>query len=295
LNVSTEIANSPDVITKALGQLPAEFDEHLAVEKALRDWVRKSFLTKYIEEADRRLDRALTAVRAQVRAQKYNPGTTIVDAAQRVYTMLMGYGNVTKKSYEAQMGDVQSILRQFASGGAYAADAAVLGIGTLIDELQTALVVFDQLLRERDEKRLLKPEKTFHEVRRRIESVYHRMEMILNAGAVMNTSSAYATLINHLNPEIERLNAEFHRVRHNIADAQIEPIPPQAYSGLPLTPGPNVFYLTSRGGTIPLTLGKDYNLTFKRNIKPGNATCTIHGKGAYKGRKTITFLIVRDV
>jgi hypothetical protein len=37
----------------------------------------------------------------------------------------------------------------------------------------------------------------------------------------------------------------------------------------------------------------NYNLTFDHNTEAGNAECTIRGKGRYKGRKTVTFVIVR--
>jgi hypothetical protein len=293
--VSNEIANSPSALVSTLGTLPQEFNADLIIEKAIEDWIKKSVLTEKIEEADRRMDRALTALRAQVRAQEYSTTTTTADAAKRVYTMLMDYKNVTSKAYEYQVGDLESIIRQFASGGAYYYDASSLGLSTLISELQAALTLFIQLLKQRDEKSLLKPEKTFKEICRVIEPKYHRIEAKINAGAELNTSTAFATFINHLNPEIERLNAEFHRVRRDISDCEPEQIQPQTYTGRPVTPTPKILYITTHDGTIQLELGKDYNLTFKNNTDVGSAECTIHGKGAYKGRKTITFVIVRTL
>jgi hypothetical protein len=293
--VSNEIANSPSSLTSILGTLPQEFNADLNIEKAIEDWIKKSVLTEKIAEADRRMDRAITALRAQVRAQGYITNTTIADAAQRVYTMLMDYENISRKPYENQVGDVESILRQFASSGAYYSDASTLGLSTLISELQASLTLFSQLLKQRDEKSLLKPDKTFKEICRIIEPKYHRIETKINAGAALNTSTAFETFINHLNPEIDRLNAEFHRVRRDIADCEPEQIQPQTYTGRPLTPTPKVLYVTQHDGTIQLELGKDYNLTFKNNTNVGNAECTIHGKGAYKGRKTVTFVIVRTV
>jgi hypothetical protein len=291
--VSDEIANSPSVVVSALGTLPQEFNADLAVEKAIEDWVEKSALTVKIADADHRMDRAVSALRAQVRAQEYSTNTTIADAAKRVYDMLMNYGSVTAKSYDLQAGDVESILRQFASGSAYYNDANTLGLSTLISELQTAYTLFNQLLKQRDEKSLLKPDKTFREISRLIEPKYHRIEAIVNGGAAVNASSAFVTFINHLNPEIERINAEFHRARRDIADCQPEQIQPQTYTGRPLTPTPKVLFVTPHDGTVQLELGKDYNLTFKKNVEIGSAECTIHGKGAYKGRKTVSFVIVR--
>jgi uncharacterized linocin/CFP29 family protein len=56
---------------------------------------------------------------------------------------------------------------------------------------------------------------------------------------------------------------------------------------------PEVLFVTPKDGTLKLELGKDYNVSYKNNVNVGNATCIIHGKGAYKGRKMVTFIIAR--
>jgi hypothetical protein len=117
--------------------------------------------------------------------------------------------------------------------------------------------------------------------------------MLVDSGAVLNTSPEFAELINKLNPEIEYLNKEFHRTKHNIAHAEPEPVNPQPYTGKPCNPVPEVLYQTEKE-TLQLELGKDFNITYKNNINTGNAEYTIHGKGKYKGHKTITFTITHD-
>jgi hypothetical protein len=289
-----EIGSSPSVIITALGALVGQFNSWLAEEKAAMDWVRKDVLTKKIADANHRMDLALTALKAQVHAQELRVVQSMAEAAHRIYVMLSGYGNVNAKPYEEQDGDVRSIIGQLTGSGAYVADASILNIYEWITELQTAFTVFEQLLTQRDAKTVLKPAKTFKEVRKGIEKVYHQIESVINAGALMNLSPTYTTFINHLNPEIERLNGEFHRVRYDIAHAQPEEIEPQIYTGKPLTPSTfKTLYVTPHNGTIQLELGKDYDLSFKNNVEVGVAECTIHGKGTYKGSKTVTFVIIR--
>ncbi|MDR1170629.1 MAG: hypothetical protein LBK97_07340 [Prevotellaceae bacterium] len=55
---------------------------------------------------------------------------------------------------------------------------------------------------------------------------------------------------------------------------------------------PEVFYVTPKG-TLKLVPGKDFNITCKNNVNAGNAECTIHGKGGYRGHKTVTFISAR--
>jgi hypothetical protein len=293
--VSQALAAGSEEFLEALAPLPEEFNVCLVKERAIIDWVKKSALTKEIYEADKAMDRALTAIKALVHAQEYSSTPKTAKAAERVYAMLKGYGAVNKKPYEAQEGDIRSILRQLQSGGDYYADAATLGLAVLVGELQSAFTNFLNLLKQRDEKSLLKPNYTAHEVRGESDGIYHRIVGLADAGAALDVLPDYAKFINELNPEIERLNEEYHFVRHSIADCQPEPILPQAYTGRPLTPNPKVLLVTPHEGTIQLELGKDYNLTFRKNTDVGNAECTIHGKGRYKGRKTVTFIIARPV
>jgi hypothetical protein len=109
---------------------------------------------------------------------------------------------------------------------------------------------------------------------------------------VTSASTDFAAFIDVVNPDIDRLNAEFAKVRHDVAGAEPEPIEAQYYTGKPLTPTPRVFYVTPTG-TIELELGKDYNLSYRDNTEVGNAKCIVLGKGAYKGSKTVTFIIKR--
>ncbi|MDR1525535.1 MAG: VCBS repeat-containing protein, partial [Tannerella sp.] len=61
-------------------------------------------------------------------------------------------------------------------------------------------------------------------------------------------------------------------LRCDIADAQPEDIPPQTYTGRPLTsltPVTKVFYQTPNDGTVQIELGRDYDLTFKKKYGRG--------------------------
>jgi hypothetical protein len=205
--------------------------------------------------------------------------------------MLKNYGRVYRKPYGEKSGDIPSILRQFDED--YAADAATLGLAVWVGELQDAFTKFDRQLALRDDKSSGKPAENIRTVRYRIEKVYHRITVLVNAGAALNVSSAFAAFINSLNPEIKRLHDEFHRVRRKMSHAQPEAIPPQAYTGQSVMPAPTVFYTTPHGETVQLQLCKDYNISYRNNTKAGTAQCILHGKGLYAGNKMITF-VIRD-
>jgi hypothetical protein len=292
VQVSDMLSTAGTAVLAALGEFPARFHAQLDKESALMAWVKKSAFTAEIAAADHRIDRALVAFNALVRAKEYSLTPDIAEAAHRMRIMCRNYGTLYNKSYDEENGGVYVILEHLT--GAYAADVALLGLGDCVTELQGAYTEFQELLARRTAELIHKPGETFVAVRRAIEAEYHQIVTRVNAGALLNISPDFAAFIDTLNPQIERLNAEFHRVRRNIAAADPAPIPPQTYTGEPLTPMPEVYFLTSKGEVEKLTFSKDYNLTYRHNKNVGNAECIIHGKGLYYGHKTSSFNIMRD-
>jgi hypothetical protein len=290
--VKKELATADTAVKNALGTLITEFNTYYTKENALMEWVHKSGLTAKIADANKRMDSALTGLSERIRSDIHNPAENTAAAAKRIYLMLQNYGYIYNKPYIGQSGDMQAVLEHLQ--GSHISDVTLLGISTWVTELQSSLTAFRQLLDRRGAQQLEKPDENFFVIRREIEKIYHKIVRIVDAGALVSSPEPFDGFINKLNPEIELLNREYHHARRNIADSEPAPIPQQIYTGQPVTPTPSVLYITSYNSTQKLELGKDYNLTYRNNIKAGNAQCTIHGKGKYRGRKTVTFVIVRE-
>jgi hypothetical protein len=284
------LGKSGTAVRNALGTLIATINALFVEETACIEWYVKSAFTALIAAANQRLDHALTGMKALVNATRYNANPTVAAAAERLHIMLKSYGDVAKKPYLQEAGAVRAILVHLS--GDCAADAQTVGLSVWITELTAAYTEFNTLIGQREAQTLQKPKKPFPVVRREIEDVWHQIVILVDAGAALNTSPDFATLINSLNPEIESLNREFHRVRHDIAHSQPAPIPEQYYTGQPITPIPASVLFVTPEETVKLELGKDYNVSYRNNVEVGNADCTFHGKGSYKGHKTVTFVIV---
>jgi polyhydroxyalkanoate synthesis regulator phasin len=290
--VSRELEKAGHEVKMAMAALIIAFNIWLGKEDAQMTWVRKSELTEKIAEADRIVDHLLAAISLHIKNALYSSDQLMVDAARRLQIMLKKYGNVARKPYNEEAGDVQAIIEQIE--GNYAADAALVGLGERFAALKSANTEFVTLLEQRDAYQLQKPDETFPVVRKGIEGVYHEIVVIADAGAALNLSPDYGAFIDSLNPEIERLNNQFNHARQDIAKAQPAPVPQQQYTGAPVTPTPDVFYSSQKGEetvTVTLELGRDYNISYKDNVNVGNAQCIIHGKGSYRGSKTVTFII----
>ncbi|SCW29947.1 Glucan-binding domain-containing protein (YG repeat) [Ruminococcaceae bacterium YRB3002] len=81
----------------------------------------------------------------------------------------------------------------------------------------------------------------------------------------------------------------FSIVGRSIADATINAIPAQTYTGSAIKPAVTVKY---NGNT--LTSGTDYTVSYADNVNVGTATVTVTGRGTYAGTKTATFSIVAN-
>jgi hypothetical protein len=283
--------NAAPEVKIALGDLLPSFNEWQAKEDQAIEWVRKSALTSLIVESFRRVEQILVGFSSQIRGMEYDPKPAVATAAHRIHLMLKNYGRVCRKAYAAFSGDMRVILQHLQDD--YAADVATLGLAEWVSALEAAFTKFQTRLEQRDAQSLKKPADTFTVIRNNLEKLYHQIGGILNAHATTSPDApAFVAIIHQLNPEIERLNAEYHRHRYAIADAEPAPIPPQPYAGgQPVTPAPDVYYYPLHGEPKKLALGKDYNLSYKENKHPGNAQCILYGKGRYTGRKMVTFII----
>jgi hypothetical protein len=117
----------------------------------------------------------------------------------------------------------------------------------------------------------------------------------INAAALLDAvGGTYDEFIRQINREIEYFVDHSHRhARKDIAHVTAADIPNQLYTGKAITPIPQIFFTEEDKPEIELVFAKDFTVTYKDNVKVGTATLIVHGKGAYKGTKTITFNIVR--
>lgn len=291
VRLSEILSKAGDAVKEALAALLPGFNARLAEEEAVMEWVRKSSLTRHIREADRNIGRLLVGINAVVKAALRASLPATKEAAGSVHIMLKNYGYVARKSYGEKAGDLQAVLEQFHDH--YAAAVETLGLATWVQDLQTTFDRFEHLIRQRENEQAKKPACTGRGARKGLEDVYHQMTRIVNANALVGASDDFAAFINKLNPDIDHLNAEYHRVRKDVGKdghTMVAAIPMQRYTGKPVTPMPEVRYLGA-GDPVGLVLGKDFMVTYKNNVKAGTAEMTIHGKGAYKGRMTVTFNI----
>jgi hypothetical protein len=283
-------------VQAVVAALYSAFTALLAKEEALINAMRKSDYTKQIADADHRVDRTITGMHGIISAAAHHFDPAMVAAAQSLHNRFAAFGDIAKKSYEEETAAVNLLIADLNSPE-YTSKVALIGMAPWVTELQTAETEFERLLGERNVEIADKPQGQVRGIRHEIDKVYHPMINRIDAADTMDGTGAYIQFILELNAEITYFNEHnHHHARKDISVGDhcvVEEIGVQKYTGKAVTPIPKGFYREDDKPTVELTFAKDFSVTYKDNEKVGTAEVTLHGKGAYKGQKTVTFNIAR--
>jgi hypothetical protein len=277
-----------------IGILYEDFIVLLELEKKLLDAARVSALTQQLVEADHRVDRAITAIRAVINAARHSLDPAVAEAARILYIRLRAFGDIRGKAYEEESAAVQVLIDDL--GNTYAQQTYLAGLQSWLTELTTAESEFTRLYLQRGSETAARPEARMVDVRRDIEEKYRNIATFVDVSS-LTTPGEYDGFIAKVNVQVDYFNEHNHRpARKDLGAGDhtvIEPIATQQYTERPITIVPEVHYREEGKPTVRLYLGTDFSVTYKNNVNVGMAELTIHGKGEYKGQKTATFNIAR--
>lgn len=272
-----------------------EFSTLVDKEEQLLNNMRKSDYTQQIAEADQRIDKAIIGMHEAIKAYLHHFDPAIVAAAQSLNNRFVAFGYISKKSYEEETAVVNLLINDLNSSE-YSAKVTLLGLTAWVSELQAAENTFEQLLALRTVEASKKPQGRLIDVRKDVDKSYRKIITLIAAANTMDDTGAYEEFINELNVETEYFNTHAHQhAKKDIGVADhcvIQSIPDQEYTGKAITPIPKVIYREEGKSDVELVFAKDFSVTYKNNVEVGTANIVLHGKGAYKGQKLVTFNII---
>jgi hypothetical protein len=287
-------------VLNAISPLIPEFDALLARLGNLVGWPGMKVINAELKASDRELDHTLSAFTACLRnIIRYGKDSDLKAAANRVLEMLKRFGKIAAKSYGTQEGDLTAIFNNL--NGEFAADVTALGMAGLKADLQAAFDSFKAVLAQHDAIDKARPRDTDGEsdkapkVRRLLQKLYRDIIDIINAGAKLGMSLEFAALAAELNPVIDRYNRQYQPVLYDMSKSQPAPIADQPWTGEEVTALPPSVLYPKGGRMLRLRLGRHFDVSYKSNIDVGNAYCILHGKGRYKGSKSVSFIIKRGI
>jgi len=271
-----------------------EFIPMLNKEGQFLSVMRKSNFTQQIAEANSRIDRCIVGMNDVIAANLHHFDTVVVEDATNLHNRFAAFGNIIRKSYEEQPAALNLLIENLNSPE-YSEKVVTVGLSAWLVELQNAASSFEMLFEQRNVERSKLPEGSVKQVRKDIETIYHTMIDSFNATAIVNNNATLDAFIAELNTEIIYFNEHTNMsAKKNLAAVDacfVEPIDIQTATGKPIVVIPSVFFREEGKPTVELIFSKHFTVTYKNNIEVGTANIIIHGKGAYKGQKIITFNI----
>jgi hypothetical protein len=286
------LENFPEVY-HLVEPLMDEFRQLLDLEKRLLDSARSSAYTQQIAEADHRIDRVISGIKATIKAAMFSFDDSVVEAARVLQLRIKVFGSMQKRAYEEESAAVQVLLSDLT--GKFASQVTLLGLQTWVGRLSTEEAAFTALYMNRNVEMAERPQERFITVRHQIESVYHGIIELITATALTDPRAEYNEFIAQINVQIKYFNEHsHHHARKDISVGNhcvIEAIETQTYTGSAIIPIPKVYYREEGKPSLELVFAVDFFVTYKNNVDVGMAKCIVHGKGAYNGQVTVTFVI----
>jgi hypothetical protein len=266
--------------------------ELLAQEGRLIDIEKANVLSRMIAEADAHIDRTIVGINSVVNAGLHHFDPAVVAAAERIRTRMKAFGNIEGKSYEGESAAIGILISDLRNRfGAY---LSLLNLNAWINELESAHVGFDRLFEQRNTEWADKPGVGLKDARRLVDDAYRPTTDRIDAAATLDETGAYTDFILQINREISYFNEHIpHHARKEIAGVDVTDIPPQPYTGEPVTVIPEVFFRAEGLPPVKMVFSKDFTLTYRNNVEVGTAEVILHGKGAYRGSRSVTFHIAR--
>jgi hypothetical protein len=275
-------------VASIVSALLIRFNELIVIEGRLVDAMKSSVYTEQLAELDRRIDRDIVGFEAAVDSALHHYTTAFVEAAKALKLRLISFhGDIEKKAYEEESAAVKILINDLKT--TYALQVSQLSLGGWVTELEAAQTEFDRIFILRNKEQASRPQEQLRDVRKELDDIYHNIVERIDAYGSLNGESVTGQFVRELNHEVTYFNEHNHRhARKDIGSTNVEEIPLQSWSGEPVTPLPVV----TDADDQKLVFTRDYDVTYRKNDRPGTATLIIHGKGAWKGRRTVTFNIV---
>lgn len=174
--------------------LYADVDEAMEV-------IRKSATTEQIVEADNNRDVVFRGLSDAVKSAVSHFDPVKSEAARRLQIVLDQYGNVARKSYDAETASIHNLVQEM--NGARAADIALLGLGDWITRLDADNQTFEALKNIRYSEEEGKPAFRVNELRKKIDRNYRDTLDRIDASILLNGEAQYAAFVNAHNIRVD--------------------------------------------------------------------------------------------
>lgn len=258
---------------------------------ALLHQQRASELTVQIEAKDKLRDSLFAEIRRSAKTGQLSSLANIAAAGAKMVDFLTPFWDISKEPMMSQTAQIKQVALRYSADPALAAAASTLGIDAQIQELFNA----NNDLQNLYDARLLEMAKiegpSASSIKTDVVTAYNDFCTAVEITLSATPTDALQLLFNQMN-EIRRKYIAHLPTVLDETHTSVASIPDQQYTGRHITPLPRVFYQPNEGELRELIFAEDFTVTYRNNVKVGEAKIFIHGKGKYTGRYQSVFHII---
>ena len=187
------------------------YKANLAKEDEAFKRIDKSDITDKIHAADKARDSVYKVFASAVKTALKHYKPEIAEAAKRLKIVIGTYGDINRKSYDEQTSAVYNILQEF--NGKYRADAEIIGIYDMVEELEIRNKAMDALIKKRMNEASKKNTGNLKTIRMSVDKYYLDIRKRINAAVVIEGEENYSQFISKMNVLVDRYKKLLARVR----------------------------------------------------------------------------------
>ena len=290
--IAVAIPKSPSLGTLGNARMNS-LDADNKMLKALLKQQHASALTPEINKLDKQRDADLNEIKRTVATAAKSSTPATAAAGHTLLGLLKPFWDIGKEPLASQTTQIRIIEERYNANPDATPAAATLGIADLVTRLFVENMSLYALYNERLEAMSGAELPSATSVKQTVVKAYDNFCDVVVQTLDALPSDPLQVLFNEMN-DLRRKYV--HHLPKDIGagdNCVVEPIATQQYTEKAVTPIPKAYYREEDKPVVELVFAKDFSVTYKNNVKVGTAEVTLHGKGAYKGQKTVTFNIAR--
>ena len=203
-NFHTEVNGLITHFTAASLLIEAEYATYFSLlgdEGEALNFVRKNSYSTLVAQADIVRDNTIEGMDDAIKSGLKHFNTEVRDAAKRLKILRDSSGDITRKAYNKESGDIVKLLSDLK--GQYAADVTAARISDWVDELEADQNNFVTTQNHRYDEEGEKIRLRMKQTRVEVDEAYKTMVKKINALIIVNGEAPYVDFVNKLNQRID--------------------------------------------------------------------------------------------
>jgi hypothetical protein len=252
---------------------------------------RASELTIQINAKDKQRDSLFAEIKRVSRTGQQSSLPHIAAAGIKLVDFLTPFWDISREPMMSQTVQVRQVALRYGVDPMLASAAVTLGIDVQFQELFTA----NNDLQNLYDARLLEMAQidgpSASSIKSDVVKAYNGFCIAVEITLSATPTEGLQLLFSEMNEIRRKYISHLPTVLDN-AHTSVAPVAEQIYTGRHITPLPQVFYQPDSGELRELIFAEDFTVTYRNNVKVGEAKILIHGKGKYTGRYESVFHII---